>query len=274
MLLAAQLLIEAALVAGMTNGYWDGRFWRAEGTVEVLYAGGGRRLVVDGTDLSFWGLPRPANAATWDGRRWAALGAPARISGFAGLRGETYATTPSGALLKLVGTNLVSLPSPITDARGNPRGIVSTSEGVWIAGDFTLTNGLMATNVVRWDGSNWHAAGALPLVRMLRVVDDHPIAFGDQSLFEWRRGEWERVARIDGAVVLDVVRHAGELIIIESRTSPQVQRVVRQRGEGWEPVGTNLLPGRLQSLAVWNGRLVVAGRFEVVEEGQTNEASK
>jgi len=107
---------------------WDGDSWKplgagVSGIVRAL-AVSQAKLAVGGTFTSAGGLPA-ANIAQWDGTNWSPLG--------------------SGVSWPFSGVAVDSLAAPGCD--------------LYVGGRFRFAGGLPATNIARWNGTNWSALG-------------------------------------------------------------------------------------------------------------------
>lgn len=160
---------------------WNGAAW--------LPLGGGlngpvHALALKGTDLyaggsfSVAGGVAASNVARWDGTNWSALGS--------GVNGAVYALVVSGGVLfaggrftaagALVASNVACWDGSQWVQLGNGVGGVVNSlvrvrpppvsalavrgNELFVGGDFAWAGGVAATNVARWDGTNWFALGA------------------------------------------------------------------------------------------------------------------
>jgi len=112
---------------------WDGTNWSGlssgiQGTaVDSLTASGG--LLYAGGRFTSAGGIAATNVAKWDGTNWSALGKGIRVSNGAG--GE-------GAIA---------------------RALLMTDNGLYVGGGFRLAGDVGATNIARWDGTNWWPVG-------------------------------------------------------------------------------------------------------------------
>ena len=84
---------------------------------------------------------------------------------------------------------------------GTVQAIAVNGSNVYIAGDFSMVNGVAANRIARWDGSQWHALGSglSADVYTLAVSGNNVYAGGN---FETAGGiSARRVARWDGVAV-------------------------------------------------------------------------
>ena len=111
---------------------WNGAAWEVPGggcdnVVEAL-ASWHDDLFVGGSFLTAGDVLTPG-LARWDGTVWHEVG---------------------GGLVRSEG-----------DEFDNPtvRAILPTEDGLYVAGNFIMAGSLPATNIARWDGTNWHSVG-------------------------------------------------------------------------------------------------------------------
>jgi hypothetical protein len=115
---------------------WDGSSWSAFGGMDQ----GVKALAVSGSDLYVGGLfTNPKYIAKWDGRTWSALG-----SGLGG------------------GVNF-SYVSALAVSGGD----------LYVGGNFTTAGGIAATNMAKWNGSDWSPMGAGMAFLNLQIDPNH-----------------------------------------------------------------------------------------------------
>jgi hypothetical protein len=171
----------------------------------------------------------PANSiASWNGVGWQQLGSGVRYTN--GLNGDVNALA-------------------VFDADG--PGVQRPS--LYAAGFFTLAGSAMASNIARWDGTNWYAVGGGLTgggVYALAVIDEDGPGFQLPSL-----------------VVAGEFSHAGGV---------PVSRIARWRGGQWSALGDGF-DDRVAALCVYDAddtgpglpRLVAGGHFERSGNGST-----
>jgi hypothetical protein len=116
-------------IAASNFATWNGTSWSAAGTG---FSSTGLRVVATATNVFVGGIFASANGVTvngiasWDGAQWSPVGTPGRMNGVAGF---VFA--------------------------------LATDETNWFAGGIFNYAGLVsATNIARFDGTNWHPMGA------------------------------------------------------------------------------------------------------------------
>lgn len=167
-------------------------------------------LLTDGTNLfaggnfSSAGGISATNIARWDGTSWHSLGDGLGISGgdsypaivydmavhgtnlFAGgvfinsgAIGVTNLARWNGALWEPCGSGVTGGIAYILwtgdnyeEYSGSVYALCSTSTGLLVGGDFTQAGNVTATNLARWDGTNWSATGTASSGWVRRIVRD------------------------------------------------------------------------------------------------------
>jgi hypothetical protein len=160
---------------------WDGLSWWSlgsgcSGSVNALGVNGGQ-LYAGGAFATAGGVSA-SNVACWNGTTWSALGS--------GINGPVYALGVSGSNLFVGGrftvaggiaaSNVARWNGTSWSALGSGvGGVVSTlprvrpppvsallvnGSDLYVAGDFAFAGGVGATNLARWDGTNWFPLGS------------------------------------------------------------------------------------------------------------------
>jgi hypothetical protein len=203
---------------------WDGAKWGAlgdglAGTVvslawwqSNLYAGG--RFQMSGSN-------RVQNIARWDGSSWQSLGGGcnSNVNAVVEWRGELYVGgrfNESGGvavsgLAKWNGTQWADVGGGVSgigdDDESTGATVVSLAvgaDGLYIGGQFTVAGTVSATNIVRWDGTNWHTlGGGWPgLLSAIAVRDRHVFVGGavnDENgetadgILRWDGSRWSKL---------------------------------------------------------------------------------
>jgi hypothetical protein len=189
-LYAGGVFTMAGGVAATNVAKWDGSNWTALGSgigpdYAAVYA-----LAVSGNDLLaggyFWTAGgRAADLiAKWDGSSWSAVGSglgadrtgPFYVSALAVSGGDLYAGgqfrnqggVSAANVAKWNGSNWSALGSGIDGGRYGPNWIELPAVNVltvfgsdlYAGGGFTMAGGVAATNIAKWDGTNWSALGS------------------------------------------------------------------------------------------------------------------
>jgi hypothetical protein len=161
-------------VAATNIARWDGTNWFAMGTgvnggVYALAAHDG--IVYAGGDVFTSGGGPGTNLVRWDGANWLPLGSlPSRVLAIAvSTNGsEVYAghavlgTAGGQYVFKFDGTNWTPLGGGIyyNDALSTPvAALLVDGKNVYLGGQFGNVGGVEATNLARWDGTNWWPVG-------------------------------------------------------------------------------------------------------------------
>ena len=224
---------------------WDKRFYFREVSGPVT------AMLADGTNLYVGGTFKRAGKVAahgivrWDGTTWAALG-----SGLGGHNGFFSVQT-----------------------------IARLGHQVFVGGEFTSAGGVTATNVARWDGTNWSVMGggfSDGAIWDLETVGNDLYAAGfftnvaglnATHVARWDGNQWFALpAGPTNGYVLGLATFAGSLYVGGTFTSvvtPQgVQPcgVARWDGTAWSAVG---LPfnGPVWALRWHQGQLFVGGEF-------------
>lgn len=166
---------------------WDGLAWKrlSGGASPYLGLNGPvRALISNGTDIfsggSFTmagGVPA-GNIARWDGATWSGLGsslngpvyalATAESNLFVGGRFTVAGGVVASNLARWNGSQWFALgggvggnANPIIRIRPPPISALAVSgNNLFVGGDFAWAGAVSATNIARWDGTNWSALGS------------------------------------------------------------------------------------------------------------------
>lgn len=229
---------------------WDGSRWTGIGGLQETFGGYGNalttwnnQLVVGGRFTSAGGVPC-RNVATWNGTSWSALGggmngnsveALATVgttlvaAGMYGLGNDVTTNAPLGWLARWNGTSWVPMANVTARGTSMPTVCLAAWNGKLVYGGwFTAVDGVSASNIAAWDGSQWSALGD--------GLDWAPAAIGV---------------------------HGGELYASGGFThsgATALPRIARWTGSAWVPVGTGL-DFIAYALASFEGKLFAAGSF-------------
>lgn len=167
---------------GATNiACWNGTAWTALGSGArqgerpgqlTALAVDGDMIYVAGYFTSIGGVTA-TNVAVWNGWQWSAVGDlryagrhPASVRVLAARSGELYAAGLSGAIgyedfvVQWNGQDwLPRWSRPFLGSSPQISKLGFDASGLYAFGHFTDVMGLVATNIARWDGTNWTDAG-------------------------------------------------------------------------------------------------------------------
>ena len=159
-----------------------------------------------------------------------------------GVNGEVYAMTVDGGNLYIGGEiwevdgNTMDIAMwngtqwiSIGQTNGQVNAMAVSGGSLYVGGDFTNVNGVGASNIARWDGSNWHAVGS------------------------GTDGEVNAIA-LDGTDV-----YVGGNFTHASGTL--VNRIAKWNGSSWSSLGTGA-NGTVLTIAVDGGDVYAGGEFE------------
>jgi hypothetical protein len=307
MLIAGGLFDEIGGVRATNIARWEGERWSPLGTG---LAGPVVALALHGTDLYAavaFVSERRGNVFRWDGGRWdpcgngiewypralASIGTNLFLGGLFGSAGAVVATNIArwdGAQWHSLGEGLrVLKPSCIDCNPNNPTlyGQVKTlaviGDQLFAAGEFNWADGVRATNVARWDGSQWHALGnGLPTqVESLAVFRNELYASGPHwnkdfskyiTIDKWDGTNWAGIAGSDlpSLVLASNGRHLYAGGTFTQIGGIQANRIARWDGQIWSPLGSGL--SEPQGLGGYGAVAVAANGSEVYVAGTFTKA--
>ena len=131
---AAGAFSSAGSITASNIARWDGARWLGpgggvNGTIYAM-AASGANLYVGGKFTSAGGVSA-TNLARWNGQTWSALG-----NGISGVA------------------------NPIARIRPPPvSALAVVGDALYVGGDFAMAGNVLATNIAKWDGTNWSAVG-------------------------------------------------------------------------------------------------------------------
>jgi hypothetical protein len=280
-------IVSAGLVPVNNVVRWDGNQWHSLG--HGIPNGSISHVAVEGTNVyvaGFFVLPEAGatNLARWNGSAWSALddgltvthpvlgrSAEVYISALAVSRGKLYVAGTFNRAGSLEANGIACwdgygwLPevpgfAPASDS--TPYSLFSVLEsdgrGFFAAGSFTSVGGVNATNLARWDGTQWTAlAGevgpALPsyasfsAVRAMAYIGTNLFVSGDvideditpqtASLLRWDGHEWHSPGLASSAdasvfsITVTTRLYVGGMFTDLYGTG--VRNIARWNGEGW-----------------------------------------
>lgn len=214
-LFAGGAFAAAGSIVASNVASWNGTTWAplgggVNGSVQALAAHGG--ILYAGGRFSAASGAHATNVARWNGTAWAPLG-----SGVSG-RSSTiirFSPPPVSALL-IDGGDLI------------------------VGGDFAKAGGVAATNLARWNGTNWFPVGD---------------------------GVVGRVALAPPPAVRALRRDGNELLVggsfVKAGEVP-ASGLAAWNGTNWTSLNSGSTPLEIAALARQSGQLYVGGRFQIV----------
>ena len=288
---------------------WDGTNWHAlgsgiDGGVFQLVQSRGE-LVAAGHFLTAGGAPA-RYVAKWDGEEWSEVGGGVNGTVFAlatdgsdvyagGHFTETGGVPASkvarwdGEKWSALGAGIIPVYEP-NDWVGAVGSLAVNGRDVFVGGTFRNAGGIAATNIARWDGTNWHALG-----NGLRYFDGPgsenggvgALAVQNGVLFAggsfWRAGDVAatNIARCDGEVWSEVGSGVNDRLVVQSMFADDTgvyvggafrqiggvgaERLAEWDGMNWQPVGSGIgvggLGGGIIAMTSTGTELYVGGLF-------------
>lgn len=278
--------------------YWDNEISRSlpgvNGTVHALtiYEG---KLVVAGF-FSIAGGTTANNIATWDGTAWSSLAAG--LSGQVSALTVYEDRLIAGGSFRLAdgapGDRIAAWDGHSWSALGTGMNAevsaLTVYHGQLIAGGrFTRASATQTSYVAAWDGDAWSSLGAGSVgelagtdswVNALTVFDDRLIAGGlfrragasaAERVASWDGTSWSPLGTGMDKSISALVVHGDALIAggaFDVAGGVEAHMVAAWNGIEWSPMDAGIDPGdptntgiRVDALTVFNGQLVVGGRF-------------
>jgi len=258
----------------MTNNIarWDGTSWQPlgsgmNGDVTSLAVYNGQ--LIAGGKFTTAGGAQANHIARWDGTNWHPLGSGMERGGE--YTGVSALTVYNGQLIA--------------------------------GGRFTTAGDANANNIARWDGTTWQPLGSgmsgsstynsfsYPFVSALTVYNGQLIAGGSftkagdasaNNIARWDGTNWQPLDRgVSGGpypFVSALTVYNGQLIVGGKFTNAGVARgcashacgiaannIARWDGTNWQALGSGVNNYIVYALAVYNGRLITEGTFELID---------
>ena len=166
-----------------------------------------------------------------------------------------------------------------------------------VGGDFARANGVAATNLARWDGTNWHpfAGGVNGRVGVLAVSGTNLFVGGSfdraggldtTNLAVWNGSEWHSIGSVSGSdynspgpanvfTILPVTNGVYVAGLFREAGGVAATNIAFWDGTSWHPVGGGIgnEGGQVHSLAMYRGELYAGGIFRDADHApRTNMA--
>lgn len=289
-------------IARWTGNTWDGLNGGVGGGMDegiiTLHSATGF-LYAGGIFSQAGGLPA-TNVALWNGDRWTPLSvgvngsvyaiSEMRSSLFVGGRFNTAGGSPASNLARWDGTNwheMGVITNYIRCAHSCPEnGVVfalaAKGHELYVGGRFVYINGLFATNIARWDGTNWFSLG--PGVD----ADVRDIVVSGDNVYVASRGRagglsLNGIGRWDGSAWHDVGGGVNDGLSIQALAvngtdiyaggvfraigGISANRIAKWDGQQWSALGSGIesegSPSGVGALACNGSELYVGGTFNL-----------
>jgi hypothetical protein len=280
---AAGLFTNSAGLPVTNIAGWDGTNWSNLGTgIQGVVSA----LVVSGSNLYAGGQfvikggVNATNIAQWDGTNWSALGS--------GVSQTCHGDLP---------------PDPLGYECGAVDALASDGKNIFVGGRFRLAGGVNATNIAKWDGTNWSPLGEglrfydgpdfgdNGAVRALAVSGAKLYAGGDfrlagrvatRDIALWNGFSWQALSSgvNDSLSVLTLAVSGNDLYVggsFRNIGGLSANRIAKWDGMSWAALGDGINPGLLSGapfgLASNGTELFVGGRFTMAgDKAATNIA--
>ena len=277
---------------GATNtqvNIWNGTNWSLlpplSGGVAVIYdlAWFNNELYVAGT-FSRAGVSTNAGLARWDGFSWRDVGGFRGVAGVLRIhRGELYAGGSFTNLGGILATNIARWDGTHWHALGMGVGpylsgtfavadMATLNNDLVVGGQFSTAGSGAATNLARWDGTNWTAFSAFNgRVEALAVITSSIYVGGTFTTIDglpfanialWS-GTWSPLGAGVNSSVYDIALLGTNVFVAGAFTNASgtpATRIARWNGTGWFALGGGLndTPNRLLAVGT---NIIAAGLF-------------
>lgn len=194
-------------IASLAGSVAASTTWDPDGT------GPAAALLIVAGDTLTGGLFAGVGVAAWDGTQWLALGTPpgARawaVTNFNGTLVAAFETAYAVATISAWNGSTWQTLGTVTGPNSYVRTLAVFQGSLYAGGSFAAANGVPATNVARWDGVVWSAAGSgqprgvrtmLPFSGALYVASYDPVTFVGY-LATWTGTTWANIATCNGQI--------------------------------------------------------------------------
>jgi hypothetical protein len=249
-LFAGGLFLNSGSVPLAAVAKWNGTEWMplagSAATAVFALASDGPNLYVGGVFTAIGGIIA-SNVARWDGTNWSPLGFGLhrwRINDVTG--------------------------RPFDD--GRVFALAARERVVYGGGQFETAGTINATNIAKWDGTNWSSlGGGLSLVRALTTDAACVYAGGDSGIHCWNGASWSAIGGNvnSGGSVNTIVKSGMDLFVggyFASTGAQPARSIAKWDGTAWCALGSGLEnPGELgaaaTAMASSGVELFVAGLF-------------
>lgn len=287
---------------------WDGGQWRALGEgignaplrYPITVAASGSNAFIAG-HFSIAGTNRVNGIAQWDGQTWRSLsnGIPGGQFQVSAAHGSNFFVSGIFTMPELGITNLahwdgVVWRSPGTvfhhgyQVPGDIRSMEYADGQLYIAGNFTTVNGVTASNVARWDGTNWFALGeglsspvqpntfsdtmvfhkgSLYLVSQAPAYPPNSFA-PTGAIWQWDGNSWKTIGRKGpyDVQIAGLAAFQNDIYVIgffEKFNGVTAHNIARWDGTNWSNVGEvpTITDGHLRTITATPNALYLSGYF-------------
>lgn len=289
---------------------WDGIRWIGLGEGIGYYAGGfvdsgvnsittiGTKMYAAG-DFTNAGSVPVNNIAVWDATNWHALGdglnnlvfdlATDGTNLYAGGHFSVAGAISASRIAKWNGTTWSPLSSGVTKNMGLPfvHAIAISGGNVFVGGSFDHAGGMPATNVARWDGTNWFPLGTglgPDPVYALAIKGNTLYAGGGftkagvisvRNIAQWNGATWAAVgggvtAAHGSPAIRAILVNGSDVYVggdIRAVGAVSVTNIARWDGSSWSDLGGGLSRGpnssSVEALSSTGSEIFAAGFFEL-----------
>jgi len=295
-LYAGGMFTNAGGVPASAIAVWDGMAWSASGdglrggVYAVAAASDG---VYAGGQFEAGGTVSATNIAVWKGTEWSALGAGvdrlvlalalADGSLFAGGQFLSAGGQQANKIARWDGTNWWPLGEGLSMPEGAEFAAVFSllvrGNALYVGGRFTSASGVAATNIARWDGTNWWPVGEglNAQVHDLAMVGEDLYACGQfrrigsmqvTNIARWDGMNWHSLGatfyrRFGSVGVTELAVSGSDLYVggaFDEVSGVPARSVARWDGQQWWALGSGVID--LSSLAATGSELYMGGIWD------------
>jgi hypothetical protein len=220
--------------------------------------------------------------------QWTTAGVPGQI---VGLLRQVYANESKDAIyfagaISFTGTQFWAQSNSVMrysngqwDTLGILNGLVYSvvlyNDTLIASGQFWMCSGTPCQGIAYHDGNAWQPYGSIVggSIRKLRVLDGELYAVGGFDTVDAQPAtgvakrvgsSWEPVGSFNATgSILDIIKYAGNLVIIGGLNIDGVTDIAQWDGENWSPLGPGIINpmSGAHCLAVYQGDLYVGGQI-------------